>query len=180
MSEKEPRGPGGDRPDRAPGEEAREIVSQVLKDQAERQARQREAAKKKPKRRLPLPIVALGLAVASLYVWVAAPSWLLPDPLPQPTAMQLQDGLRMQMYGLVVQIERYRRENGRLPDTLAEAAEDPPPDVSYAPFPPSSYRLSGQRAGTEIVYSSGEPARTLLGDAPSRLRAGAGAGAPSS
>lgn len=174
----EGRGATEDRPPRATGEETREIVSQVLKDQAERQARQREAAQRKPKRRLPLPVVAVGLALASLYVWVAAPSWLLPEPLPQPTAMQLEDGLRMEMYGLVVQIERFRSENGRLPQSLGEAAEELSPDVSYAPFPPSSYRLRGERAGTEIVYSSGEPARTLLGEAPARLQAGAAASSP--
>lgn len=182
MTDADRGGPGGrnpgDRESEIPGpstgEETREILSEVLRDQAERQARQQKAGKRR-RRRLPLPILTVVLAVASLYVWVAAPSWLLPEPLPEPTAASLQDGLRMEMYGLVVQIERFRRENGRLPATLQEAAEEASPDVSYVPFPPSSYRLEGARAGTEIVYSSGEPARTLLGDAPERIRGVSGA-----
>lgn len=170
-----PRGSDADIPGPATGEETREIVSEVLREQAERQARQRDAGQRKKNRRLPLPILAVILAAASLYVWVAAPSWLLPEPLPEPTAVNLQDGLRMEMYGLVVQIERYRQENGRIPASLEQAAEEGSPDVTYVPFPPESYRLEGRRAGTEIVYSSGEPARTLLGNAPERIRGVAGA-----
>jgi len=170
------RGSGADEPSPASGEEVRDIVSEVLKDQAERRARQREAGKRQEKKRVPLPVVATLLAIASLYVWAATPSWIVPEPLPAPTAMHLQAGRRMEMYGLVVQSQRFRDEEGRLPRTLSEAVQDPPTDVTYTAFgTDEGYRIEGTRAGTQIVYTSGDPVQALLDDAPDLIRRGLGA-----
>lgn len=107
-------------------------------------------------------------------VWAATPEFLLPEPLPEPAAAELEAGLRIEMLLLVAEINEYREDTGRVPETLERVVEDPPVDVRYAPFPPSSYRLVGERGGAQIAYQSGEPVETLRGNARELIQGMAG------
>lgn len=155
-----------ERPTVSSGDEAAQVVREVLEDQAERKARQREAGKRKPKKRLlPLPLVALFWGAACLVVWVGTPEFLLPEPLPEPSPARIEAGLRMEMLTLVSEINQFRTETGRVPESLDRVTEEPPPYLRYAPLPPDSYRLTGSRGGAEIVYQSGTPIEEFRGNA---------------
>lgn len=168
-------GAGSPRKRPSSGDEAARVLKEVMKDQAERRARQEEATRRKEKNRLlPLPVVALAWAAAALAAWVWTPAFLLPDPLPEPTPAQVETGLRMEMLSVVTRIERYRDETGRVPQTLDRILEEPPADVGFVTFSSDSYQLTGSRGGTQIVYESGDPIEELVGDATERIRNGVG------
>lgn len=157
---------------RSVGEEAAEILAEVMRDQKERRTRQ-EAAGRRPGGRSqgPIYVLAAVLAVLTLFVWTSPPSFARPSPLPEPSAEKLEAGLRMEMFGAVVQIERYREETGEIPRSLDEVMEDPSPDIRYTPLPPSYY-LTGHRSGQEVVYRSDDPVQTLMAEARRQVEAG--------
>lgn len=169
MAENESESRSPDRKKKRPvssGDEAAEAVRQVLQDQAERKARQKEASGRKEKKRLlPLPLVALFWGAACLVVWVGTPAFLLPEPLPEPSPARMEAGLRMEMLTLVSEINQYRDEIGRVPESLERVAESPPPYIRYSPLPPDTYQLTGVRGEAEIVYQSGSPVEELRGNA---------------
>ncbi len=169
MAENEPERRSSDRPGESrvsSGDEAAKAVREVLEDQAERKARQKKATRRKPKKRLlPLPLVALFWGAACLVVWVGTPEFLLPEPLPEPSPARIEAGLRMEMLTLVTDIDRYRTETGRVPETLERVSENPPPYIRYTPLPPESFQLTGVRGDAEIVYQSGSPVEELRGNA---------------
>ena len=153
------------------GEEAARAVQEVLRDQAERKARQKEGSKRPEKKRLlPLPVVALMWGAACLVVWAATPEFLLPEPLPEPTPVEVETGLRMEMLSLIQEIEGYREQTGRVPMTLERVMDEPPPGVRYTALAGDAYRLTGQRGGSEIVYQSGDPVEELVGDVRRRIQ----------
>lgn len=147
------------------GDETARAVRDVLEDQADRKARQKDASRRKKKRLLPLPLVATFWGVACLVVWVATPEFLLPEPLPEPSPARIEAGLRMEMLGLVQEINEFRDETGTVPESLELISEDRSPYLRYTPLPPTSYRLTGARAETEIVYQSGTPVEEFRGNA---------------
>lgn len=162
----------------SPGEDAARAVQEVLRDQAERKARQQVGSKRpKKKRLLPLPVVALLWGVACLFVWAATPEFLLPEPLPEPTPAEVETGLRMEMLTLVSEIDAYREQTGRVPRTLDRVVDSPPASVRYTALSDEAYRLTGQRGDAEIVYQSGDPVDELVGDVRRRIQ---GQGGPES
>lgn len=157
------------------GDEAARAVREVLEDQAERKARQKQASRLKKKRLLPLPLVATLWGVACLVVWVATPEFLLPESLPEPSPARIEAGLRMEMLSLVEEINEFRDETGTVPENLELVSEDPSPFLRYTPLPPESYRLTGTRGETEIVYQSGTPVEEFRGDARDIIQSPVGA-----
>ena len=106
----------------APGQEAADVVAEVLAHAAERE----EAAQKKvgpkgpPRWMLPLTV---NLGVLALYFLIAQPDFLVMNPLdedPRPAASQVATA--KSMMGMIVgSIESFQLENGRLPASLEEA-----------------------------------------------------------
>lgn len=154
-------------------DEAVRAIRDVLRDQAEREARKKKAAKRKEKKRLlPLPVVALLWGVACLVVWAATPEFLLPEPLPEPTPAEVETGLRMEMISMVAEVESYREQTGRVPEALERVVERPPVGVRYTRLSSESYRMTGERGDTEIIYQSGDPVDDLVGDVRRQIRGG--------
>lgn len=167
-----PESPGRGQPS---GDETARALREVMKDQAERKARQEEATRQRRKNRLlPLPLVALFWTATCVIAWLWTPGFLRPEPLPEPTVAEVRTGLRVEMLSAMTRIERYREETGRLPESLDQVMEEPPANVLFVTFSSGIYRLRGRRAGTEIIYQSGDPLEELLGDAVQRIRGGGG------
>lgn len=179
-----PSGPSADRPassspqpddERSTGEEAAQILSEVLDDQREKRARRNAAGTRKRKSETPKKIVTAGMAVVLVILLVARPDFLSPEPVPEPSRELIEAGLRMDMYSTAVQIRRYREERDRLPENLRQVLEEDETDLRYTRLEPSYY-LVGNRAGVEIVYRSDEPLDSLLADAREVIRRGARGG----
>lgn len=154
-------------------DEAARVIQDVMQDQAERKARKEEATKRKKKKRfLPLPVVALLWGVACLVVWAATPQFLLPEPLPEPSSAEVETGLRMEMLSMVEEIDSYREQTGRVPETLERVVDRPPSTVRYTRLSAEAYRLTGQRGETEIIYQSGDPVDDLVGDVRRQIQGG--------
>lgn len=173
MSDSDSQSPEEDAPKARPssGEEAARVVQEVLRDQVERKARQKESSKRPQKKRLlPLPVVALMWGVACLVVWAATPEFLLPEPLPEPTPAEVETGLRMEMLSLIQGIESYREQTGRVPATIGRVVDEPPSGIRYTALAGDGYRVTGQRGGSEIVYQFGDPVQELVGDVRQRIQ----------
>ncbi len=174
-SRSDPSGSSAD-DDRSTGEEAAQILSEVMEDQRQKKARRESASGRKPKDDGNKTIIAAGMAVVFAILLVARPSFLMPEPVPEPARDLVEAGLRMEMYRAAVQIQRFRENAGELPDDLEQVLEDPETDLRYTRVDRSFY-LVGDRAGVEIVYRSDEALDSLLADAPQVIRQGS-RGAP--
>lgn len=144
--------------DAAPGQEAADVVAEVLKHAAERE----EAAKKKttpkgpPKWMLP---VTVNLGVLALYFLIAQPDFLVVNPLvdSRPTAEVITSTKWAVYSDGITRVNNFLEQNGRLPQTLSEAGStiaDVGLDVLYTPQGDSTYLLIVSLMGEEIVFDS--------------------------
>ena len=160
-------------PRKAPGAEAADLVAEVLKDAKERDeaARRREET---PIGRTRQKVVAVSLPLAgafSFYLWFGNPSWVTPT-LPDPvTAEAAESGLRVAMFFEAQKIEDFRRQSGRLPDSLAELGATPA-EMSYRRIDAQTYQLVGQSRGVTLTFNSDQAIQEFVGDAMDRLGIG--------
>ena len=146
------------------GSEYGDALADVLDDQSQRWER-RQKASPHPVRRPLSPIVAPVLAGISFWLWVFPPAALQPTPPPQvPVAVQ-EAGLRIEMSIQLARIQRFMRDNGRLPNSLQETEEEILAGVEYIPMADSTFRLRGVAGGVTIDYVSTQPMDELLQDA---------------
>ena len=136
--------------DAAPGQEAADVVAEVLQHAAEREeaAKQKVGPKSPPKWMLPLTV---NLGVLALYFLIAQPEFLVVTAADDPrTAVEVDQGARrsVHQYG-IVQIDAFLAANGRLPASLDEvplAAQlnnaAAGLSATYTPRPDSTYFLS--------------------------------------
>lgn len=144
--------------DAAPGQEAADVVAEVLKHAAEREeaAKKRSTPKGPPKWMLP---VSVNLGVLALYFLIAQPDFLVLNPLvdARPTE-EVVTRTKWAVYSDgITRINNFLEENGRLPQTLSEAGSpiaDVGLEVSYAPQGDSTYLLIVSLMGEELVYDS--------------------------
>jgi len=108
--------------DAAPGQEAADVVAEVLKHAAERElaAKTKTVPKGPPKWMMP---VTLNLGLLAVYFLIAQPQWVVITPLEESrTSEQILDQTRAAMYmDGVTRIQNFRDANGRLPASLEEA-----------------------------------------------------------
>ncbi len=150
--------------ERETGSEYGDALADVLEDQHERLER-RQQVPAHPTRRQLSPMVAPALAVVSFWLWVFPPEPLQPTPPPAiPVAVQ-EAGLRMEMSAQLARIQRFVRDNGRLPASLQETQEEALTGVEYIPLADSTFRLRGNIGGVTIDYVSTQPVEELLQDA---------------
>jgi hypothetical protein len=106
----------------APGQEAADVVAEVLKHAAEREkaANVKRAPKGPPRWIMP---VTVNLGVLALYFLIASPDFLVVSPnVDARSVEEVSTQTRRGIYfDAIMRIERFRRENGRLPATLEEA-----------------------------------------------------------
>lgn len=158
----------------ARGQEAADAVAAVLKHAAERdeRARAKRPPKKQPRWMLP---VGIQLAVLAVYLLISPPRLIAVNPIPGPDPATQEQGLRMAMYVQSQQIEAYRRQHGRLPNTLADLPGTPQPGVEYQLQGSDEYRLVGNNGPAALIYDSAESAADFLGRAAAaKLASGAG------
>jgi len=108
--------------DTAPGQEAADVVAEVLRHAQAREtaAKQKETPKGPPKWMLP---VTVNLGVLALYFLIAQPEFLVMNPVedPRPAAERVEQTRRAMYFDGIARIESFRLQNGRLPRTLEEA-----------------------------------------------------------
>ena len=151
-------------PERKSGSEYGDVLADVLDDQHERLERRRKSTPH-PTRRHLNPTIAPALALVSFWLWVFPPAALQPAPPPEvPVAVQ-EAGLRMEMSAQLARIQRFVRDNGRLPASLQETEEELLTGVEYIPLADSTFRLRGIVGGVTIDYVSTQPVEELLQDA---------------
>jgi hypothetical protein len=159
---------------KATGAETVDLVSQVLKDAAQREEiRSRKAPVGRSRQRV--AAVSLPLAGAfSFYLWFGQPAWVTPT-LPDPVTTEAAEaGLRVGMYFQARRIEEFRNQNGRLPETLQELGGTPPAEMTYQRVDARTYRLVGQSRGVTLTFNSEEAIQQFVGDAMNRLGIGQG------
>lgn len=160
--------------DAAPGQEAADVVAEVLKHAAEREeaARAKVLPKGPPKWMLP---VSLNLGVLALFFLIAQPDFLVISQIEDPrSADELLATHRSAMWMEGVQrIERFRANNGRLPSSLEEAGSSLQAagiDVDYS-VQGDAYILIATVAGETITYDSATTlAEEFVPDLAARLR----------
>jgi hypothetical protein len=164
-----PRDPRAD-PRKPPGAEAADLVAEVLKDAAERDAAARRREETTVGRtRQKVAMVSLPLAGAfSFYLWFGNPAWVTPT-LPDPVTAEAADaGLRVAMFFEAQKIEEFRQRTGRLPDSLDELGSAPP-EMTYQRRDAQTYRLTGTSRGVTLTFDSDQAIQQFVGDAMDRL-----------
>ena len=106
----------------APGQEAADVVAEVLAHAAEREqaVKEKTAPKGPPKWMMP---VTVNLGLLAMYFLFAQPQWIVVSPLQDPRAgAELVEANRQGIYFDGIQrIEQFQQANGRLPASLIEA-----------------------------------------------------------
>ena len=152
------------RPEDKTGSEYGDALSEVLADQRRRSDRRKQTSAH-PLRRQLNPLLAPALAGISFWLWVFPPPPLQPTPPPQaPVAVQ-EAGLRIEMYLQLTRIQKFIKDNGRLPNSLRETEQDVLAGVEYVAMADSTFLLRGSVSGVTVDYVSTQPAEELLQDA---------------
>lgn len=137
----------------------------MLADQKDR-ADRREKPPPPPKdRRAATIAAAVVLSGLTVWLWLAPPAFVLPEPLPTPGPVEVAASLRMDVFAAAASIRRYAEANGgRLPATLADAwpRELGAGTMVYEALPDGAFRVVGRRDGAEVRYHSSEPMAELL------------------
>lgn len=97
---------------------------------------------------------AFGLAAVAVWMWVAPPAFLAVAEAPPPSYERIEAGLRLAVALQSEKIERFRVENGRLPDHLREVG-DAHPGLYYRRVDATTYRIHGVEDDTRILYEFG-------------------------
>ena len=122
------------------------------------------------------PVLSLSLPLAgafSFYLWFGQPSWVTPN-MPDPITAEAADaGLRVAMYFQAQKVEAFRRDNGRIPDSLEEIGPAPP-EMTYRRLDAQTYQLMGQSRGVTLTFTSDQAIQQFVGDAMDRLGMGQG------
>ncbi|GMV08132.1 MAG: hypothetical protein AMXMBFR53_44070 [Gemmatimonadota bacterium] len=155
------------RPSASQGTDARDAVADVLRDQAER-AHKREEASRPPRDRTPLLWgVAVVLAGAAGWLWLAPPAFILPPPLPAPPPELVEAEVRMTLYQAVLRLEAFRDSAGAYPERLEQAFEglEDLEGLVYLRVAPGQIRLEASRGAARAAYRTGDSLAALAGEA---------------
>ncbi|MFQ5538484.1 MAG: hypothetical protein ACE5GJ_13655 [Gemmatimonadota bacterium] len=152
------------------GEETADVVAAVLQHAAEREksAHAKPPPKKQPKWMLPLGI---NLSVLALYLLIAPPSFVTMNPIEGPDQASQEESMRVAMWLQAQQIEKYRIDHGRLPETVAELGRTLPQGMEYHRTG-DSFQLIGVVGDTPVVYDSSQPQGDFEGVVAGRLSGG--------
>ena len=166
--------PDSEPPRPSTGSEVSTVLADVLSDQADRQRRRRGRARPPaPRGGAAWIVVAVG-AMLTVRVWTSAPAAVSPPPLPAPSPVDVEAGLRMDLYVTVLRVQAFRDSVGRLPASLDEVMADPAEadGVLYEPLGGGVFRVGGARGDAAVSWRSDRPLTELLRDAPDHVRGG--------
>lgn len=139
----------------------------VLKTQAEEregslgeaEARRRAGASSKP-----LIVAATAIIfVVGACLAIVQPEWVFAPRLTPETLALKEASLRVAIANAVQHIERYRKVNARLPESLAEA-EARSDGLRYDRLGTENFRVSGDNGPTHATFTSGETLTDFLGN----------------
>ena len=143
--------------DTAPGQEAADVVAEVLQHAAEREKAGKKAGrlpKGPPKWMLPLTV---NLGVLALYFLIAQPDFLVVNPSVDRRTVeeQVRSSTTAIYFDGISRIDSYMATNGRLPSTLEEAGSTLASEgVDYTVQGDSTYILIATVGTETIVYDS--------------------------
>jgi hypothetical protein len=151
-----------------------DAVAEVMKDQAEKAVVREEALAPLDQPPSATPWIALGvLTLISLFLWFGSPGFLETSPLePLPPDVQ-EAGVRMEIYLQALKVQEYLRDEGRLPNSLAEAG-DPFSPVEYERMDRRSYRLWLQGPAGIVELTTADSLEAFLGNARQIIGGGGG------
>lgn len=158
----------------ARGEEARDVLADVLADQKAR-AERREKATPKAKEQGPGQLfTALALAGLTAWVWIAPPSLVRPPPPPPLPAPVAEAELRLTVFQAVLAIEAHVERTSALPTSLLDVFEGPEDfdGLVYENLDAGRFRLTGVRGDRVVIYETGDSISALLGNARQVLESG--------
>ena len=140
----------------APGQEAADVVAEVLQHAAEREkaGKQRIKVKGPPKWMLPLTV---NLGVLALYFIIAQPDFLIMSPIEdnRPDAEVLQSTRQGVYFDGIMRVDAFIAANGRAPSSLEEAGSAlAAHGVNYTVQGDSSYILILTIGDETITYDS--------------------------
>lgn len=143
--------------DSAPGQEAADVVAEVLKhaEAREQAAKKKVVPKGPPKWMLPL---TLNLGVLALYFLIAQPEFLIVNPVedPRPPAAVIESEKRGLAFE-IMKIQNWAAANGRLPATLAEIGSPlAEQGVDYTVQGDSTFLLIKTVQGETIIFDSAQ------------------------
>jgi hypothetical protein len=136
------------------GQETADVLASVLKHAAARDAAAQKKTAPKPQPIWMLPL-GLTLAVLATFLLIAPPPWVVVNPI---AAQQPEDAYAnagRAIYVSVSRIEGWRQQNGRLPQTLAEAGVGTEGGLDYQ-VSGSSYTLITSVGERDLIYPSSE------------------------
>jgi hypothetical protein len=107
----------------------------------------------KPRRKAPWYVAAVVLGGVALWLWVARPGFLFPQPAPGPSVQQQRDALIVLMDATAGRVEAFRLLKQRLPANAAELGLAIP-DLQYRLVSNDVYELVATISGTPITYTS--------------------------
>lgn len=158
--------------DAAPGQEAADVVAEVLRHAKERET----AAHKKPKPKGPpkwtLPLT-VNLGVLAIYFLIAQPDFLVVNPNVdrRPLAERVEQTRTAMYFEGIARIETFRTERGRLPANLSEAASGlAGQGIDYTVQGDSTYLLIATVETETIVFDSAtQTAQDFVGNLSNTL-----------
>ncbi len=158
--------------DSAPGQEAADVVAEVLQHAAARE----KAAKRKVEHKGPpkwmLPLTA-NLGLLALYCLIAQPEFLVVSPnVDRRSVEERVVSVRTAIYfDGIARIETFRVSNGRLPATLEEAGSTLAAEgIEYSVQGESAYILISTIESEVVVYDSAtQTATEFVGNLSSAL-----------
>lgn len=137
-----------------------EEYEQSKRSEVDRQQfEQLQAARRKRTTRLGILGGALTIALILAF---RPPAWILPAPLPTPTAAEREASIRFAMYLQAQQVEHFRATRGRIPSQLSEAGQ-PIPEIQYTALTGTTYRLRSTVDST-IQFTSTDSLNAFLGE----------------
>lgn len=139
----------------APGQEAADVVAEVLAHAKEREtaSKKRTAPKGPPKWMMP---VTVNLGLLAMYFLFAQPQWIVVSPLDDPRGTEERvEASRQGIYFDGIQrIEQFQQSNGRLPASLIEAGSTlADQGVNYSVID-STYLLTFTIEGESYTFDS--------------------------
>ena len=138
-----------------------EAYETLVKSERERQAAERASRLGPPPSRGRLGLLLLMIA-ACVAIIVVQPAWLFPTSLPPDPPELHEASLRLQVYRVVMRIDAFRRANGRLPETAAEAGAEVPGTMYTVSG--DTYTITAGIGSQQVTYHSAVPLQEFLGN----------------
>jgi len=143
-----------------------EAFDTVLKTQAEQREAERAAAEARRRghgaSRLLMVICATVVLFTGVYLYVERPEWIFPTPAAPESLAVREASLRITVANAAQHIERYRKQSGRLPISLAQAGAYGT-GITFERTG-AGYRLVSEMEGLRLSYDSSEPLSRFVGN----------------